>query len=155
LISNCCAIPFVIIAGKTSDKLSAKITIPGALIFQITVMTLYCFVKFPTDWTAYALAVLQVATTMIVIVMTQSYVSKRTPKNVRGMTFAMIGILGSFGSVLYLQLEKILVQYGQFMAFGTVALIDFIWLIFLGSMILIGKFGQAPAGVGDEDEGED
>lgn len=92
---------------------------------------------------------------MVVIVMTQSYVSKRTPKNVRGMTFAMIGILGSFGSILYLQLEKILVQYGQFMAFGTVALIDFIWLIFLGSMILIGKFGQAPAGVGDEDEGED
>lgn len=38
------------------------------------------------------------------------------------------------------------------MAFGTVALIDFVWLIFLLIMIAIGKFGQAPAGVGDDEE---
>ena len=41
------------------------------------------------------------------------------------------------------------------MAFGTVALIDFVWLIFLVAMILIGKYGQAPAGVGGDDDEED
>lgn len=115
-------------------------------------MVAYCFVKFPTDWNAYLLAVFQVGTTMIVIVTMQSYVSKRCPKNVRGMIFAVIGILGSLGSILYLQLYSVLVSYGQFMAFGTVALIDSVWLIFLVSMIFIGKFGQAAAGVGDDDE---
>lgn len=40
------------------------------------------------------------------------------------------------------------------MAFGTVALIDAVWLVFLVIMISLGKFGQAPAGVGDDDEAD-
>jgi hypothetical protein len=47
----------VIVAGKVADKVSAKILIPGALMFQIVVMTSYCFVKSPADWGAYACAV--------------------------------------------------------------------------------------------------
>ena len=47
LITNCCAIPFVILAGKFADKTSAKILIPGTLVIQIIVMTLYCFVPDP------------------------------------------------------------------------------------------------------------
>lgn len=57
------------------------------------------------------------------------------------MIFAVIGIVGSCGSILYLQLYNVLVVYGQFMAFGTVALIDGIWLIFLVIMIMLGKYG--------------
>ena len=33
LLTNPCAIPFVSVTGKVADKLSAKIMIPGALIF--------------------------------------------------------------------------------------------------------------------------
>ena len=55
-------------AGKMSDKVSAKVSVPGALCFQIVIMVAYCFVRFPTDWLAYFLAVFQVATTMVVIV---------------------------------------------------------------------------------------
>jgi hypothetical protein len=32
----------------------------------------------------------------------QSYVSKRTPKNIRGMIFAVIGAMGAVGSIVYL-----------------------------------------------------
>jgi|LauGreDrversion4_2_1035121.scaffolds.fasta_scaffold126648_2 hypothetical protein len=78
---------------------------------------------------------------MVIIVVMQSYVSKRCPKNVRGMVYAVIGILSSLGSILYLQTYNVLVQFGQFMAFGTVAIIDLVWLIFLLVMIVLGKYG--------------
>lgn len=58
----------MIVAGKLSDKVSAKILIPGGLIFQSIVFTAYCFVPNPKSWTAYALAVPQAGTVMIVIV---------------------------------------------------------------------------------------
>jgi len=57
LIANLCAIPFVIIAGKVADKVSAKILIPGGLIFQIVVFSAYCFIPNPVCWQAYAMAV--------------------------------------------------------------------------------------------------
>lgn len=56
LISNSCAIPFVIVAGKLADKVSAKIMIPGTLTFQILVMCAYCLVKSPQGWGAYLCA---------------------------------------------------------------------------------------------------
>lgn len=157
LLSNCCAIPFVILAGKLADKVSAKILIPGALIFQICVMVAYCFVKFPTNWGAYVCACFQVGSTMMVIVTMQSYVSKRCPKNIRGMIFAVIGVLNAFGSIFYLVLQTELIRLTGFegMVFGTVALIDLVWLIFLVAMILIGKFGQAAAGTEDGEDQED
>jgi hypothetical protein len=39
---------------------------------------------------------------MTVVVTMQSYVSKRTPKNIRGMIFAVVGCLGAIGSIIYL-----------------------------------------------------
>jgi len=41
---------------------------------------------------------------MCVIVTMQSYVSKRCPKNIRGMIFAVIGIFAALGGVTYLQI---------------------------------------------------
>jgi hypothetical protein len=57
LIGGICSIPFVVIVGKIADKVSAKILIPGSLVFQIIVMVAYCFVTFPTEWLAYFLSV--------------------------------------------------------------------------------------------------
>jgi len=108
LIANLCAIPFVIIAGKVADKVSAKILIPGGLVFQMVVFTAYCFVPNPTCWQAYAMSIPQVGTVMIIIVTMQSYVSKRCPKNIRGMIFAVIGIFAALGCVSYLQVYNAL-----------------------------------------------
>jgi sugar phosphate permease len=153
LIANCCAIPFVIIAGKLSDKVSAKVLVPGGLIFQAIVFTLYCFVPNPTSWTAYALAVPQAGTVMIVIVTMQSYVSKRCPKNIRGMIFAVIGIFSALGCVAYLQTYNYLDKYGSWMAFGTIVIFDVVWLIILLIFIFMGKYGNpAPGTDADEDQ---
>lgn len=79
----------------------------------------------------------------MIIVAMQSYVAKRTPKNIRGMIFAVIGVLGAFGSIFYLVLQSFLIKLTGFegMIFGTIAIIDAVWLVFLVAMILIGKFG--------------
>ncbi len=59
------------------------------------------------------------------------------------MIFAVIGVLTAFGSIFYLVLQSYLINITGFegMVFGTIALIDVVWLIFLVAMILIGKFG--------------
>ena len=142
----------MIIAGKLSDKVSTKILVPGALIFQSVVFTLYCFVPNPTNWTAYALAVPQAGTVMVVIVTMQSYVSKRCPKNIRGMIFAVIGIFSALGCVCYLQLYNFLDQYGSWMAFGTIVIFDVVWLIVLLFFIFIGKYGNPAPGTGDDED---
>lgn len=153
MIANLCAIPFVILAGKLSDRISAKIMIPGALIFQIIIFSLYMLVPDPTSWTAYAMAVPQVGTVMMIIVTMQSYVSKRCPKNIRGMIFAVIGIFAALGCVVYLQLYNQLARkWGQQMAFGTIVIIDVVWLVMLLFFIAIGKYGNPAVGC---DDGED
>jgi len=58
----------VIIAGKVSDKISAKILIPFSLLFQIAVMTAYCYVASPESWGAYACAVFQAGSAMVMVV---------------------------------------------------------------------------------------
>ena len=89
---------------------------------------------------------------MVVIIAMQSYVSKRTPKNIRGMIFAVIGIASTIGNVLYLEIYNYLsVKFAQYMAFGVVAGIDLIMLIFVLIMIFLKKYGQPAAGT---DEGE-
>lgn len=59
------------------------------------------------------------------------------------MILAVIGVLNSFGSIFYLILQSYLIKITGFvgMIFGTIALIDAVWLVFLVAMILIGKFG--------------
>jgi len=90
---------------------------------------------------------------MIVIVTMQSYVSKRCPKNIRGMIFAVIGIFAALGCVSYLQLYNYLSSGGKsWMAFGTIVIFDGVWLIVLTFFILIGKYGNPPACCDDEDD---
>lgn len=80
--------------------------------------------------------------------------SKRCPKNIRGMIFAVIGIFAALGCVCYLQIYNQLVKtkWGQKMAFGTIVLIDVVWLLMLLFFIAIGKYGAPAVGC---DDGED
>lgn len=89
---------------------------------------------------------------MILIVTMQSYIAKRCPKNVRGMIFAVIGILSALGCSLYLQVYNYLSKYGAWMAFGTIALIDVIWLVFVVFFIAIGKYGNPAPGTDDDED---
>lgn len=68
------------------------------------------------------------------------------------MIFAVIGIFAAVGCVVYLQLYNFLDKYGAWMAFGTIVIIDAVWLIILLFFIAIGKYGSPPAGT---DENED
>lgn len=91
---------------------------------------------------------------MTIVVTMQSYVSKRTPKNIRGMIFAVIGVMSAIGSIIYLQVYSLLLnKYPQasWMAFGVISLIDIITLVLLTMAICCGKFGDAAAG---QDEAE-
>lgn len=65
-------------------------------------MSAYCFVNRPNSWGAYSCAVFQAGSAMTIVVTMQSYVSKRTPKNIRGMIFAVIGVMSAIGSIIYL-----------------------------------------------------
>jgi len=157
LIANICAIPFVMLSGKVADRISPKCFIPFTLIFQIAVMTCYCFVKFPKNWGAYACATAQAGSAMMIVVTMQSYVAKRTPKNIRGMIFAVIGVMSAIGSIIYLQLYGVLYKaYPQapWLAFGVIAMIDFVCLVFLLVCIFMGKFGDPAAGTVDDSEME-
>ena len=81
---------------------------------------------------------------MAIVVTIQSYVSKRTPKNIRGMIYAVIGCMGAFGCILYLQLYSFFLTLwpkAAWLAFGTISLIDAVTLVFLLIFIALGKFG--------------
>lgn len=88
---------------------------------------------------------------MFIIVTMQSYVAKRCPKNVRGMIFAVIGILAALGCTAYLQIYSVLLHYGAWMAFAIIAAFDIVWLIVLGIFILMGKYGDPAPGTMDDD----
>jgi hypothetical protein len=81
---------------------------------------------------------------MVIVVVMQSYVSKRTPKNIRGMIFAVIGVMGAIGCIIYLQLYGLALNLwpeASWMAFGVIAAIDLLTLVFLLVSIGCGKFG--------------
>jgi MFS family permease len=80
----------------------------------------YMTVKDPTSWWAYFLAVFGQGASMMIIVVMQGYVAKRTPKMIRGITNAVMGIMGSLGSLPYLVLTGIFVKmWGARMVWGT------------------------------------
>lgn len=78
--------------------------------------------------------------------------AKRTPKNIRGMIFAVIGVMAALGSIVYLQLYALLIKFYYFpaWAFATIGLIDTFMVLFLFLMIFLGKFGD-PAAATDEE----
>jgi MFS family permease len=94
---------------------------------------------------------------MSVVVSMTSYISKRTPKNIRGMIFAVIGSMSAIGSIFYLQIyNALIILFGwPWLSFATMALLDFVVLIFLLIMISLGKFGMAAPDTMDEDRGAD
>jgi MFS family permease len=73
-------------------------------------MIAYCFVGSPEGWGAYACAVFMAGSGSFLVVVMQSYVSKRTPKDIRGMIFAIIGVMCALGSIVYLQLYGYLLR---------------------------------------------
>lgn len=81
---------------------------------------------------------------MMIVVVMQSYVSKRTPKNIRGMIFAVIGVMGAIGCIIYLQLYGLALTLwpeAAWMSFAVIASIDCVTLVFLIICIGCGKFG--------------
>ena len=89
------------------------------------------------------------------IVAIQSYVSKRTPKMIRGMINAVIGCMGCIGSIIYLQIAGWALKWHVFMIFGVIVIIDALMLVFLLIMIKIGKFGQPAYDMGKSVRGEE
>ena len=87
---------------------------------------------------------------MCVVVTLCTYISKRTPKNIRGMIFAIIGVMGAIGSIVYLEIYNALFHYGTWMAFGVIAMIDSVMLLFVFNKLLatFGNFWQLLATFG-------
>ena len=56
IISNCFALPIVLLVGRLSDRMSPKLLVPGVLIFQIILMGGYMLCGDPTGWYAYVLS---------------------------------------------------------------------------------------------------
>lgn len=108
------------------------------------VMTGYMFVESPTSWSCYTLAVFQNGSGLAVIVSMFSYLQKRIPKMIRGMTIAVVAVSGCFGSIIYLQVDKALSKGGTNLraSFSAMLIIDGINLIFLLICIKCGWYGD-------------
>lgn len=68
LATNICALPFIMIAGRLSDKVSAKVSVPATIIFQIANMVMYMFCTDPASWYGYLCALPSAGSTMMIIV---------------------------------------------------------------------------------------
>lgn len=133
----------VFLVGKSSDRVSPKILVPGVLIFQILVMSGYMFCQDPTSWYAYFLSAFQGGSGFCVIVAMQGYAVKRVPKMIRGIVMALIIALSGLGGIIYLQISKIFFQTAPNMVFGLIGIFDVIVLVFILVMIAMGKYGDA------------
>jgi MFS family permease len=86
---------------------------------------------------------------MVLIVVTQSYVAKRTPKMIRGMIMGVIGMFTSVGIIVYLQLVARTIgpttnaNMGYIWVFGYVAALDGVVLAFALVMIALNLFGNS------------
>jgi hypothetical protein len=106
------------------------------------------FIPDPEHWSGYLAAVFQNGTGMINVVTIMSFITKRTPKMVRGIIMNLFGAIGSFGCIVYLQLVRQTVPniFGYSMCFGYVVVLDVISLILVMILIWCNKFGNtAPA----------
>ena len=130
--------------------------IPAVIIWQIIVCCAYMTITDPTSWFTYVMSFIQQGAALMIIVVMQGYVAKRTPKMIRGIITALCGIFGSIGAFFYLLLQGIFVaKLGPFMIWGTFAFLDLLMLIFLVTMIFLGHFGNPPHindGASDQEE---
>jgi len=132
----------VFLVGRISDKVSPKILVPAVLIFQILIMTGYLFCHDPTSWYAYTLSAFQGGSGFMIIVAMQGYAVKRVPKMIRGIIMALIIALSAFGGIIYLQLSKLFFETAPGMVFGLVGVFDALVLVFIITMIFMGKYGD-------------
>ena len=102
LISNIFSIPLIMISGRLSDNLSAKIFVPACIVFNTITMAGYLFMKNPRGWFNYVLAVFQSGSGFTVTVSMMAYLTKRIPKMIRGMMFAVCSVSSCIGSIIYL-----------------------------------------------------
>ena len=116
-------------------------------------MVAFMFVPSPAHWSAYVCSIFNAGSGMVLIVNTQSYVAKRTPKMIRGMIYGVMGMVTSIGIIIYLQLvrytvcstpgEGCWVNYKW--VFGYVAAMDGLFLIIALIFIWNGTFGGQAA----------
>ena len=133
----------VFLVGRLSDRVSTKILVPAVLTFQILFMTAYCFCNDPASWYAYFLSCFQGGSGFMIIVAMQGYAVKRVPKMIRGIVMSLIICFSGIGGIIYLQISKVLFDsHTNLAVFGMIAVFDVIVLIFIISMILIGKYGD-------------
>ena len=142
----------VFMAGKLSDKISAKILTPAVLLFQIVVMTAYSFCTNPQSWYAYFLSAFQGGSGFMIIVVMQGYAVKRVPKMIRGITMALVIAFSGVGGIIYLQVSKLFYETAPGMIFGLIAFFDALVLIAIGVSIFYGKYGDPPKQLEDGDD---
>lgn len=161
LIANFCAVPMILVTGRLSDRLPAKMTVPATVCFQLIIMTLYLFVDDPTSWECYILSVFLAGSGFAVSVSMLSYLMKRIPKMVRGMMIAVISVASCVGSVIYLNLYSLLLDKWkaadypdgyQHATFLSVIWIDLLVLAILAVVIPLGWYGMNEGGHGGEEE---
>jgi len=111
----------------------------------------------PTSWWAYLMSVFFQGTGMIIVIIFQGYVAKRMPKMIRGITNAVMGMLGVAGSIPYLALSDYFTKlWGPIAIWGTMAALDALMLLFVMIMIIMGKYGTKPnINDGESDRGAD
>lgn len=71
------------------------------------------------------------------------------------MIFAVIGVMSAIGSIVYLQIYGLLYELypgAPWLAFGVIAAIDFVCLVFLLIMICLGEFGDPAPGTDDDQD---
>jgi len=78
----------------------------------------------------------------MIIVAMQGYAVKRVPKMIRGIIMALIIALSAFGGIIYLQLSKLFFDSRIGMVFGLIGIFDILVLVFIVTMILLGKYGD-------------
>ena len=61
---------------------------------------------------------------------------------IRGIIMALIIALSAFGGIIYLQLSKLFFETAPGMVFGLVGVFDALVLVFIITMIFMGKYGD-------------
>ena len=72
----------------------------------------------------------------------QGYAVKRVPKMIRGIIMSLIISLSGIGSVVYLQVQKVLFNDYPNMVFGVIGIGDILVLILILTSIFLGKYGD-------------
>jgi len=94
---------------------------------------------------------------MMIIIILQGYVAKRTPKMIRGITNAVLGIMANLGSMIFLVLSGVFTKlWGPSGIWASMIALDSLYLFSLVIMILLGKYGTKPnINDGESDRGAD